>query len=95
MRGVPRAQSMAGHVVAAGGEPLVVPDVERDARFAGNPSLVQFGARFYAGVPLSDAQQQVLGTLCLIDSRPRQLSPRDLLLLQKLADEVLRLARAA
>ncbi len=95
VRGVPRAQSMAGHVVAAGGEPLVVPDVERDARFASNPSLVQLGARFYAGVPLSDAQQQVLGTLCLIDSRPRQLSPRDLLLLQKLADEVLRLARAA
>ena len=92
VRGVPREQSMAGHVVAAAGEPLIVPDAQRDPRFAGNPSLQRLGARFYAGVPLLDEHEHVLGTLCLLDSNPRQLSPRDVLLLEKLADEVMRAA---
>ena len=53
-----------------------VPDALQDARFAGNP-LVQAGPdiRFYAGAPITLANGARVGTLCVIDREPRQLSP--------------------
>ena len=54
---------------------LVVPDLTLDERFCTNP-LVTDGPqfRFYGGVPLSLDGEHVLGTLCLIDYRPREFS---------------------
>lgn len=52
-----------------------IPDAAADPRFADNPLVT--GApniRFYAGYPLKDCNGYKLGTLCLIDSSPRQLS---------------------
>ncbi|MBP6781928.1 MAG: GAF domain-containing protein, partial [Ottowia sp.] len=91
-QGPPRALSLCGHVVADG-EPLVVPDVARDPRFAANPVLKARGIRFYAGAPLRTREGQVLGTLCLLDTQPRTLSPRDVMLLQNMADDVMRAVR--
>lgn len=53
---------------------LVIPDVTRDARFMANP-LVRDSPhmRFYAGAPLVTVDRQVLGTICVIDSRARTL----------------------
>lgn len=90
----PRAQSLCSHVVALAA-PLVVPDVQRDRRFAGNSLLAERGVRFYAGAPLRNADGLVLGTLCLIDDAPRTLSPRDVVLLEKLAGEVMAAVREA
>ena len=86
--GVAREQSVCAHVVAAK-EALVVPDVQRDPRFAANPALIENGIRFYAGAPLRDAEGHVLGTLCLLDTQPRTMSLRDAKLLESLADEVM------
>ena len=83
---------MCGHVVARGNT-LVVPDVLRDARFAANPRLRQDGLRFYAGAPVCDRDGFVLGTLCLFDHQPRQLTPRDILLLESMATRVIELAQ--
>ena len=68
---------------------MVVPDVQRDPRFAGNPALNEHSIRFYAGAPLRDAEGHVLGTLCLLDTRPRTMSARDAKLLESLAEEVM------
>ena len=87
-RGVERSASLCGHVVADGAA-IVVPDVQRDPRFAGNPALIEKAIRFYAGAPLRDAHGHVLGTLCLLDTQPRTLSLRDAKLLQSLADELM------
>lgn len=54
-------------------EPLIVRDALRDERFAG--SALVTGApfvRFYAGFPLVTAEGLALGTLCVIDRKPRR-----------------------
>lgn len=84
----PRALSLCGHVVAAS-QALVVHDIARDARFAGNPALRGQRLRFYAGVPLRDAKGFVLGTLCLLDTRPRLFDAREKRLLQAMADDLM------
>lgn len=72
-------------------KPLVVADAREDLRFFDNP-LVTDGPkiRFYAGVPLFSAEGLGLGTLCAIDTKPRQLSPEDLAALIDCADIVRR-----
>ena len=69
-----REVSFCGHVVA-GGMPLIVTDASTDPRFANNPFVA--GAphiRFYAGIPLRTPDGHVLGTLCALDYRPRELT---------------------
>jgi GAF domain-containing protein len=65
---------------------LQVPDATRDARFADNPLVLGApGIRFYAGIPLQLSNGSVIGTLCVIDRRPRQLSATQLRILGHLA----------
>lgn len=82
---LPRSISFCGHTIL-GNTAMVVPDTLRDPRFADNP-LVQNEPhiRFYAGYPLSAADGSKLGTLCLIDRRPRKLRAADLEVLRDLA----------
>ena len=71
----PREISFCGHTILQR-DLLLVPDAARDERFAGNPLVTgDPHIRFYAGVPLVTAENQALGTLCVIDREPRQLSP--------------------
>jgi predicted PurR-regulated permease PerM len=91
---IPRAASMCGHVVA-NARTLVVPDVAKDMRFAGNPTLQSRGLRFYAGAPLRDAGGHVLGTLCLLDTEPRALDQREVRLLEAMADDLMDTLRSS
>jgi GAF domain-containing protein len=85
--GTSRDLSVCGHMVAAN-EMLVVEDIARDRRFANNPVLKEHGVRFYAGAPLRVGDQPV-GSLCLLDVRPRRFSQEDRRVLQLMADEVM------
>ena len=87
-RGAARSLSLCGHVVCAE-QTMVVPDIARDARFAANPALKERGVRFYAGAPLCGEDGFVLGTLCLLDTKPRTLSPCEVLLLESMAAEIM------
>jgi len=58
-------------------EPTVVPDTTKDPRTADLPGVTRRGIRFYAGVPLTIAGGEPVGTLCLMDTRPREFSPQD------------------
>jgi len=85
VRETPREVSFCGHVVADAAE-LIVPDTLEDERFADNPLVLGGPAiRFYAGVPLRARDGAILGTLCAIDRRPRELSPVQLAMLRSLA----------
>lgn len=81
----PREVSFCGHVVADGA-PLVVPDALADPRFSDNPLvLAEPPVRFYAGMPLTNGQGHTLGTLCVVDHQPREVSREQLDLLAGLA----------
>ncbi|TFY98833.1 AI-2E family transporter [Ramlibacter rhizophilus] len=83
-----RSDSVCSHVVHEKST-VVVEDVARDPRFAGNAALQAQGVRFYAGAPLADPQGQVFGALCLMDTQPRELSERERRLLQTMAQDLM------
>jgi signal transduction histidine kinase len=81
----PRDVSFCGHAILDD-RPLVVSYAQQDPRFADNPLVTgELKVRFYAGYPLSSTQGHKLGTLCIMDRRPRQFSDEDLQLLRDLA----------
>ncbi|TNE52337.1 MAG: PAS domain S-box protein [Deltaproteobacteria bacterium] len=65
---------------------FVVNNAEQDKRFADNPLVRQEPRiRFYAGQPLHASDGSRVGTLCAIDSKPRELKPHEHQALQDLA----------
>lgn len=81
----PRDISFCGHAIL-GDQILTVCDAEQDERFHDNPLVVgDPKIRFYAGCPLTVANGSKLGTLCLIDLKPRNLDDEERALLRDLA----------
>ncbi len=82
----PRLGSFCDQAVR-GDEVLVVPDARRDPRFSALPAVSGPPFfRFYAGAPLAHVRGVRLGALCLLDTRPRDLSPSDRAELERMAD---------
>jgi hypothetical protein len=82
----PRDQSFCAHAVARR-SPLVIPDAMLDERFADNPVVTDLPrVRFYAGQPLFLPDGSCVGTLCILDTRPRDLDAAALDRLKDLAD---------
>lgn len=86
-----REISFCDHAIR-GSELLEVVDTLNDNRFKDNP-FVTGGTkiRFYAGQPLVDPKGYALGTLCVIDNKPRSLTTRQRRALQLLAHNVVTL----
>ena len=76
-------------------ELLIVEDAEKDVRFADNPFVTHAPhVRFYAGCPLIDQAGFAIGTLCVIDSKPRTLSVYQQGILRELGTAMVRLLEA-
>lgn len=86
----PRRMAFCAHTIT-GDAVLMVPDARLDDRFKTNPLVLEDPQiRFYAGAPLHSPQGHNLGTLCVIDRRPRQLDSHQLAMLELMADLVVR-----
>jgi GAF domain-containing protein len=82
-----RDQSVCAHAIL-GPDVLQIPDLLDDSRFADNPAVLAAHARFYAGAPITLADGSRIGTLCVVDHRPRVLDAGQLATLRRLADDV-------
>jgi GAF domain-containing protein len=96
-RGSPLTHSFCQHAIASR-EPLLVDDAREHPILRDNLAIRDMGVIAYAGIPLIDADGHGLGTLCVIDSRPRHWTTHQVQLLSDLAASVVTeigLARAA
>jgi GAF domain-containing protein len=81
----PREDSFCAHTILSG-DLLLVEDAAADPRFADSPLVTgEPHIRFYAGVPLVDAEGNKLGSLCVLDRQPHSLSDEQKKALEALA----------
>lgn len=86
-------RSICAHAILGTG-PLVVEDTASDSRTADNPLCVGPDAfRFYAGAPIVDLSGLPLGSVCVLDTKPRTLGDAQLRQLTLLARQVMQLIR--
>jgi GAF domain-containing protein len=85
---IPRETSFCAHAICQN-DLYTVPDRLGDERFSRNPLVTQKPhLRFYAGIPMLSPEGLALGTLCVIDRKPRELT-------QEQTDKLKELARGA
>lgn len=87
--GAAREISHCSHAILKPGELMVVKDTRKDARFKNNPyTLGNPPLLFYAGMPLKTQDGSVLGTLCVLDTSPRNLNTEQEEAIRSLARQV-------
>tara|TARA_A100001015_G_scaffold305020_1_gene397088 strand:+ start:1642 stop:2343 length:702 start_codon:yes stop_codon:yes gene_type:complete len=82
----PRDISFCGHAIL-GENVFLISDAKADERFADNPLVTgPPNIRFYAGLPLHGHDGHKIGTLCFVDSKPRDVDDDDIAAMRDLAD---------
>ncbi|WP_308201212.1 GAF domain-containing SpoIIE family protein phosphatase [Paractinoplanes maris] len=84
-REMPLTHSFSRHVVETG-ESIVVPDVRADPLLRDNLAIRDLGVIAFAGVPLTDSDGLVLGTLAVMDREPREWTKSEIILLNELGE---------
>jgi PAS domain S-box-containing protein len=87
-RETPLSHSFCQHVVARA-EPLIISDAREHPLVRGNLAVPDLGVVAYAGIPLLLSTGEVLGSLCAIDTNPREWADRDIAALTDIAASVI------
>jgi two-component sensor histidine kinase len=91
VRETPLPASICAHAILQPGL-FVVPDTLQDRRFSDNPLVVgDPRLRFYAGALLETGEGLPLGTICVLDYKPRQLNETQQDLLRVMASQIMKL----
>jgi len=86
---MPRDDAFCAYAITKPNETMVVQDTLADKRFSRHPAVTgEPNIRFYAGAPLITSDNLALGTLCVMDSKPRELKREQLEALQALARQL-------
>lgn len=81
--------SFCAHAIHEPNEVFIVPDSRKDSRFHDNPFVKgEPNIVFYAGVPLLTNNGLPIGTLCVVDQKPRELTPKQIRSLKALSEQV-------
>ncbi len=87
-----REYSFCSHALDASADPFIVEDSRKDERFKDNPYVTGSpNIVFYAGIPLINEKGYGLGTVCIIDNKPRVLSDQQITGLKILSSQVMNL----
>lgn len=88
----PRSISFCAHAINHPEQPFIINNSRLDPRFSDNPLVTgDPHVIFYAGIPLTDHDGFCLGTLCVIDDEPGELSPEQVNMLKALSNNIVSL----
>lgn len=88
----PREVAFCAHAINDQENILIVPDSRKDERFFDNPLVTSDPhVIFYAGIPLVNPDGFPLGTLCVIDNKPKDLSDKQISALKALSGQLMKL----
>lgn len=88
----PREYAFCAHAIHVPDQPMIVKDSRKDQRFHDNPLVTgDPHVIFYAGIPLNSKEGYPLGTLCVIDNEPKELSDKQINALKALSKQVISL----
>ena len=91
----PREYAFCAHAINKPDDILIVEDTHEDIRFHDNPLVTDAPfLKFYAGAPLVTKNGLALGTLCVLDNQPKQLTEKQLESLKALSHQVINLLEA-
>ncbi|HNA80206.1 MAG TPA: adenylate/guanylate cyclase domain-containing protein [Turneriella sp.] len=85
---MPREGAFCSHTIL-GNDSLIIKDAKTDPRFASGVAEAEQAARFYAGTPLTTRDGYNLGSLCVLDLKPREISDEALARLKMLARQAM------
>lgn len=88
----PREFAFCAHAILDKKEPFIITDSRDDVRFHDNPLVTsEPNVIFYAGIPLVTPTGSAIGTLCVIDNKPKELTSSQIESLKALSNQVITL----
>jgi len=89
---ISRELSFCSHAINNPEDSFIITNAIEDERFSDHPHVEKdLKVRSYVGVPLVDPEGFALGSLCVVDIEPRNLDEFQILALEKLANQVIKL----